>query len=384
MSEINPNVAVTETAPVEANGGDAVTFDELDVLTSKKAEPKTKKAEPKEEKLKDLTSDDQKGKKESKPEKDGEDEEEKPKAKEKGKEKEPELEKSGDDEEDSKPIKVKVNGKEESVTLKDLKANYSGKVAWDKKFTELDKQNKEIRANNERLEKAAFKIKETFQEQDPQIRMFRMAELAGVDPVEFFQKMTDDNIKHLEKWQSMSDDERRAEMLEYEKSYYKHQLETQNKASKAKQDQESLVAQIAQLRATHELSEDEFSKTYNDVKAAVKDGKIKPEQLTPEFVVEVAQKERLFDSISNSMKTLKLDLSPQQMNEKIFQLTQDAFLNGLKPSDMVELVDQVYGVKRARQVVKEKTEARNEFLTGKKPVSSYKEPKDSPLFFDDL
>ena len=383
MSDINPNVAVTETAPVEANGGDAVTFDELDVLTSKKPTKEPKEKEVKEEKPKDLTSDENKGKKDVKPEKkDGE--EEKPKAKEKGKEEKPELEDAGDDQEDSKPIKVKVNGKEESVTLKDLKANYSGKVAWDKKFTELDKQNKEIRANNEKLEKSAARIRETFQEPDPQIRMFKLAELAGADPVEFFKKMTEDNIKHLEKWQSMSDDERRAEMLEYEKSYYKHQLETQNKATKAKQDQESLVAQIAELRATHELSEDEFSKAYNDVKTAVKAGKIKPEELTPEFVVEIAQKERLFDSISNSMKTLKHDFSEQQLSEKIFHLTQDAFLNGLKPSDMAELVDQVYGVKRARQVVKEKTEARNEFLTGKKPVSSFKEPKESPLFFDDL
>ena len=41
-------------------------------------------------------------------------------------------------------FKVKVDGKSEEVPLQELINNYSGKTAWDKKFTEIGKEKKEV------------------------------------------------------------------------------------------------------------------------------------------------------------------------------------------------------------------------------------------------
>ena len=49
-------------------------------------------------------------------------------------------------------IEVKVEGSIEKVSLDELKENYSGKVAYDKKFTELDKERQSYKSEVEHRE----------------------------------------------------------------------------------------------------------------------------------------------------------------------------------------------------------------------------------------
>ena len=149
----------TDDGTLEVNSGSGpVSFDELEEVTkapkkAKKEEPKEEKAE-KVEKSKDLTSDTDKGKKaeskeakepkaepkESKEEAKASEVPEKPPRKTiKAKYADTEL-----DLDEEALVPVKINGKEELVQIKDILGNYSGKVAWDKKFSELDVNRKNI------------------------------------------------------------------------------------------------------------------------------------------------------------------------------------------------------------------------------------------------
>jgi len=91
---------------------------------------------------------------------------------------------------------VKINGKDEPISLKDLQSQYSGRVAYDKKFSEMDRERKYFEST---LNKANAKIKAVFEEQDPELRFYKMAELSGQDPIEVRQKFLSENMNLLEK-----------------------------------------------------------------------------------------------------------------------------------------------------------------------------------------
>ena len=49
-------------------------------------------------------------------------------------------------------IEVKVDGEIQKVPLQELKNNYAGKVAYDKKFSEINKERQEVTAERDSLE----------------------------------------------------------------------------------------------------------------------------------------------------------------------------------------------------------------------------------------
>src|SRR5690606_26420717 len=153
----NPTTSNDGKGRIEVeSGGGPLTFDELESVLGDKKRGKSKEEKPKQEKSQDLTSDTDKGKstkseskekteskpKESKDTKDSEksETEEKPARKTvKAKFQDADLELD-----DETLIPVTVNGKEEMWTLKELRADKSGKVAWDNQSTEISKSKKEL------------------------------------------------------------------------------------------------------------------------------------------------------------------------------------------------------------------------------------------------
>lgn len=403
MSEINPNTPVTEVATASDGsgkvnmdaGGGPLTFDELESVTTKKAPKKEAKKEEddeaKSEKKKDLSSDSDKGKK-PEPKKESEkpkaakdsekpEDQEKPARKTvKAKFAENELELDEETE-----IPVLVNGKEEMWTLKDLRADKSGKVAWDKQFSELHKMRKGLGTQEMKLQESAATIKAIFEEKDPNVKIFRMAQFAGVDPIQFRQKFFDDNISMLEKYYSMSDDERAADAKAFEAQYHKHRADTLESASKQEQAQKALKAKIDQIRASHQVSEDEFITRYDEITKMVKNGDLDKSQLTPEYIVETIQKDRMWDAAAEKFDSLGLKMSDEARNEKLFKLVEKAHKIGLSAKDLPEMVDELWGSKKAQIKVETKLKGNEEFRTGKKEtVPQAKQQSSAPVFFDEM
>ena len=145
-----------------------MTFDELEELTIKSKSAK-KESKKESEKDVDLTSDDKKGKKE----------EPKQEAKKETKEKDDVKADPKKDEKPRKTVKAKfndteidldedalipvtINGQEELWTLKELRNQQSGKVAYDKKFSELDRIRKEVTQKDKSLQETNQLIKSIF------------------------------------------------------------------------------------------------------------------------------------------------------------------------------------------------------------------------------
>lgn len=390
MSDINPNTPVTESAPVVVQGGEQpTTFDELDALTK---DPKgSKKVEPTKT-SKDLSSDENKGKAQ------------KPAPKAEGKEAKQAVEgetdpatelpakkmfkfKSGDSDvelpEDAL-IDVPVDGKNQSVSLKDLRENFSGKIAFDKKFSDLNTMKRQVVATQAKLEQSAASIRGIFQEKNPDVRMYKMAQLAGIDPVTYKKNFLDQSLSMVEKYHAMSDDEKRAYILEEENKYLKYERETQTKSTADQQASTALNQKIDKLCATHKVSEDEFASRLEQVKkAAAKDPSIK---ITPEFIVDTISKDRMWDAADAKLKTLNLGWDQETTDSKLMSLVETSFVNGLSPQETAEIAMDLWGTSKpsSQQIASQKLEDKKTFLTGKKPVSKAAAPKGDAMFFDEL
>ena len=391
VESINPNTPVTSNltkeGSIEANATSGpLSFDELEEVT--KAEKKAK-SESKQEKSKDLTSDTDKGKsKEPKkqPEKVERSEETKAaediekqikKIKAKYNDAEYELEEDA-------LVPVKINGKEEMVAIKDILGNYSGKVAWDKKFSEVDQIRKTNTAKELKLKEIENMIKGVYEEQDPNMKMFKMSQLAGLDPVEFRNKFFNENISLLEKWYTMTEDERKADALAYEASVHKHRADTLEKGIKEKQDFESLQTSVDQLRERHGITEREFVESYDHLEQLARNGQINPKDLTAEKVIKTVQESRIFNKAYETIQKLDLGWDQKEIVNKLSRFTDEAMNIGLDLKDVPEMVDQLWGISKARNKIEEKKKQNEEFLSGKKSVSQMKSPSSGPVFFDEM
>lgn len=400
VDSINPNTPVTSNATsdgkieMDATGG-PLSFDELEELTisSKNSKAKGEKKEPKEEKKaeksKDLTSDENKGKKpeatekkseSNKKEAKGTEEVEKPPRKTiKAKYNEAELEL---DEEAIVP--VKINGKEEMVPVKELLGNYSGKVAWDKKFSELDQTRKTVSTKEMKVKEIEDLIKSAYEEQDFDMKLDKLSKLAGVDTVQFRANWLKDNISFLEKYYAMSDDERKAADLAYEAKVQKHRADTLEKGIKEKQAFEALQSKVNSLRERHQISEEEFVSKYDYLENLVKANKLEPESMNPEYIVQTIKIDRLWNAAKESLDKLDLGWTDAQKVQNLQKFVTNAHQIGLKPEDMSETVDEIWGVKKAQKKIEEKKKENQEFLSGKKDVPQYRQKSDSPSFFDEI
>lgn len=398
---INPNVNVMNNADaggkIEMNSGSGpVSFEELEeVMTTKKSKkPDAEKAEKaKDEKSQDLTSDTDKGKKPEAKKPDDKKESKDAKASEK-----PETEdkpaprktvkaKYADSEldlDEETLIPVSVNGKEEMWTLKELRADKSGKTAWDKKFTELSKKEKAAMGREMKLQETSQTIKAMLEEKDPDIKMFKMAQLAGVDPVEYRAKFLNDNISLLEKYYSMSEDERKADALGFEARYHKHRADTLDASTKQEHAHRELTAKVNQLRASHQVSEDEFATRYDQITNMVRNGDLEQSQVTPEFIIETIEKDRLWDAAASRLDSLELGIDQQARGQRLRKLVENAHQLGISAAEMPEMVDEIWGSIKAQKKVDEKRKQNDEFLHGKRDVPQMKAQRSEALFFDEI
>lgn len=409
-TSINPNVNMTTTdvtvdGKLELNSASgAVTFDELEQLTAEEKRSKSKKSKEekavqddkpksKNEKSVDLTSDENKGSNAKSESKEASKEKSPDKESEQGKEaSEAKLRKLikaklSDKEielDDETLVPVTVNGVEEMWTLKELRADKAGKTAWDKQFTELSKQKKAQAAHEMKLRAAADQVKDIFNEQDQDMKMFKLAKLAGVDPVQYQEKFFNDNINLLEKWYSMSEDERKADALAREAKFHKHRADTLEGSVKQEQSQRELNAKLEKLRASHQVSEDEFISQYDQISKMIQSGEFDKSKVTPEYIIETIEKDRLWNAVDASLKNLNLPWSSEQRGEQILKFVDNAHHLKLKPQDMAEMVDEIWGHKKAQKKVQEISDDRREFLSGKKDAPQARAKTEAPMFFDDI
>ena len=289
QQNINPNVTVGEESDSQSKVGEMTSFDQLDRITddqisekgSASSEPVVKDPEifepPKEEPQAEVKAEEVQT-----PEADANIEP-----------------KMGLDPESIKPIQlshgehkydilpsaelpIKVDGEKETVSLQDLMTNYSGKVAYDKRFNELnqDKQTftrerREFTQEKEFVESKINKFHELSQT-DPLQAFDFLCEIAGKDPVEFQKGFRDNLAIKFEEYYNLDDiGKREFNLTEQERLLdRKRQSESDRvgKAEQAQSDQANLQSAIEK----YGIDQDRYFDVVDELKKAAPNTAIEP------------------------------------------------------------------------------------------------------------
>jgi hypothetical protein len=188
----------------------------------------------------------------------------------------------------------------------------------------------------------------------------------------------------LEKWYSMSDDERKADALAYEAQYHKHRADTLESSTKQQQAQAEQQQKLEQIRASHQISEDEYSEAVDQVEQAIEKGLADDSFKQPEKLVEYVQKNRIWKAIEASLDQVKLPWPENEVNRKLFELIDDAYNIKLTPDQVANYIVEAFGSNKDQKRVDQIKQERQEFLTGKKEVQQTKVKKEEPMFFDEI
>lgn len=286
----------------------------------------------------------------------------------------------------------KVDGEDVPVKLKDLLKDHSGKTAWDKRFSKLDQDRRMHKGEVHKFSSVKESIKQMFGEKDPNVRLFKMATLAGMNPIEFRKQFYDDTIKNIESYYGMTDEERKARDLEFENSYYKYSADAAQKDKdllQAQRDQEIKVGRLLQQTG---IGPDAFTDRYEylttelnaeQMKDLESQGKFSAGKPTPDFIVETIQKDALWNAAEDVLQDIKVSWTPEQKALRLNALVNDSWAQKMTPEQIQEVVSELWGKGRAKKVV-EKTEAeRKEHFEGSKVVPT-RTTNSEPMFFGDL
>ena len=172
---------------------------------------------------------------------------------------------------------AKVDGKKERVTLRELIDGYSGKTAWDRKFTELGSEKKKFeeeykgyKAERDQIvasvKEARAKIDAALQRSgDPREGINYLLDLMGYDTYNFNIALTDAMYGDISTLSQMSEAERSAYWANKELEYIKSRNGNLEKTRRAEQEKLAHRQQMDNIRQSHGVSEEAFNKAFNEL-----------------------------------------------------------------------------------------------------------------------
>jgi len=191
-------------------------------------------------------------------------------------------------------VRVKVDGAYKDVPIAELVNNYSGKEAYDKKFTEIGNMRKEVETKTQTIAKkeefvntVAKTVKEIVSDpsKDPYEAVAYLAELMGVPTPDLHKRSLESRLDELSKLLDMTDMERENYFLKKETDYLRSRQDARMKQEVETQESQKFMTHVDTLRGKHNVSEEKFVEAMDELEQFYGEGSA---QVTPEFVVEYA------------------------------------------------------------------------------------------------
>lgn len=162
-------------------------------------------------------------------------------------------------------FKIKIDGEEVDVSLSDLRNNYSGKTAWDKKFSELDSERKAYLEDKTAVEKYVNEFAELAASGDKMKALEFLATISGQDALQFRRDLRSQVMEEVLTRQQMSEDQIRAMELEEELNFVRRQKESEQQSLMQSQAQVEVQNQVMGIQETFGLSDQGLVDLYDGV-----------------------------------------------------------------------------------------------------------------------
>lgn len=165
-------------------------------------------------------------------------------------------------------LKVTIDGKEQEVSLNELRNHYSGKVAWDKKFSELGVEKKKFTEEKTLVEKYVNEFASLANKKDYVGAMEYLAQMAGQNPLNFRRELRNQIINDHKQMLQMSEEQLKAFELKEENDFLKRQQESVNRNTEEYQTIQEMQNQLVQFQEAQKVSDEELLAAYDDLKKA--------------------------------------------------------------------------------------------------------------------
>lgn len=269
-------------------------------------------------------------------------------------------------------VKVMVDNVETDVSFEDLKRNYSGKQAWDKRFNELNKEKQEFVNKTQRpIESFVSKFVEA-SGKSPYAAIAVIAEFAGQDPIEFTNAFKSAARSDALKYLSMDENQRalldREDELNLKQTQHEMQIRQQKDEAMVQQLQEQIAAQLVELN----IDLDEYEANVKSLMEALPPEK--HSSINPERVGRWIMLNKRADVVEDALAKINADLLKDE--RLLTFLVTKSVDDGLDDKTTVEQIQAYYGKPKVPASVK-KINSKVSAATKKKPAT--KQPSASDL-----
>ena len=205
-------------------------------------------------------------------------------------------------------IPVTIDGETQEVSLAELRNNFSGKVAYDKRFTDIDREKKSLETYKikvQRQEQVFNNVIDMIQnEEDPFKGLSYALDYAGVDSHNFYKKLQDKMLGDFDQISDMTEGERRAYLLEKENSFLRERNQTVLQKQSNERQRHELRNGLTHARTSRNLSEGDFVTGYNWL---VQQG-VQVQDITPDLIGERALDISALNKAESVLKTVDASL----------------------------------------------------------------------------
>lgn len=173
-------------------------------------------------------------------------------------------------------ISTPVDGKNEKVTLQELKNNYAGKVAYDKKFNEINlkeqahkRESGEFKAQLGKFTEVKTKIEGIIKDinQNPKDALKIFLDAMEVDSYDLEERMFKADLTELANVLNMEPADRKAYFLEKKNSHLLNQAEKRNARQAEDEKRNSYRQKADALRKSSGVSEAQYVDAYEELKS---------------------------------------------------------------------------------------------------------------------
>ncbi len=160
---------------------------------------------------------------------------------------------------DAKVMK-KIDGVEQEVSIQKALDEYSGKFVTEKRFTEIDQMKKAFEADIADTEDKLSTILTKAHKKDVLGAILEMSDIAGHDPSPIFDGIRDQLIGDLDKFMSMTQEQRDLHFANKKIEFLTRHKESSESKVQAKQANQELERQASEMRETLGVSDEYLEK----------------------------------------------------------------------------------------------------------------------------
>jgi hypothetical protein len=194
-------------------------------------------------------------------------------------------------------FKVKVDGENVDVPLQELINNYSGKTAWDKKFTEIGKEKKVLEGEKSKFQAQISDLQQMVKsvisplkskDGNPLDSLLYLVEMSGEDPYNAYRRIMESNLEELGKLYDMSETERELYFHKKKDELYTNVAKKRHEKVQKEEVFNQTVQKVDSLRQTFNVTEDQYVEASDELEQIFEDSGLDVNEITHEAIVDYA------------------------------------------------------------------------------------------------